>query len=117
MGKLKIKAAATENKKGTANADKTASTKKETLNDANKAAIASKALIDTKYVYPENCNTPALRKTFRAEIRRKIASFEKQFNALAEKTDKESKQLLKTKIAEYNSLIPVARKDLKPLKG
>lgn len=121
MGKLKLKGPETKETKGT-NADATATTKakgtksaKETLKDAATAVIANKALTEVKYIYPTDKVTPAERKAFRSEVRRKIASYTKKIDALRTQDNKEAKALLKENIAGYNTLIQV-RKDLKPIK-
>lgn len=114
--KLTLKAAAEKTAATSGSADTSKTAKKEQLKNATVAVIGAKALTSVKYKYPENAITPADRKKFRAEVRRKVKSVNKAIEGLREKTDKESKALLKEKISEYNAICDI-RTDLTRMKG
>lgn len=104
---------------GTAASEKTAknkSTKSENLKAATAEAVASKALTEVKYNYPDDVNTPAKRKTFRAETRRKIKSLLKRMDEAANSTDASTKAKLKELKAEYNNIAGNVRRDLEKIK-
>ena len=77
-----------------------------TLDKNNAKAIVAKAITkekDLKYVYPVDCDTLAKRKKYRAEVRRKMTSFEKQIAKLQTSDLKEDKTLLKNVTKEADS--------------
>lgn len=75
-----------------------------TLTAQNAASVAKKITDqkDLKYIYPEDCDTLAKRKTFRAECRRKLGAFEKQIAKLQASELKEDQKLLKEVIKTAN---------------
>lgn len=78
---------------------------KKTLDDKTALSVA-KEITDKKelkYIYPANATTLDTRKKFRAEVRRKIASQEKEIAKLMASTLKEDKALLDAKSKEYDA--------------
>ena len=60
---------------------------------------------DLKYNYPADCDTLPARKKFRAEVRRNIASFEKDIAKLMGSDKKEDVKLLKAKTKAADSYL------------
>lgn len=71
----------------------------------DKVKKEEKAKAEKKYKYPEDCNTPALEKTFRRKARATRSSFEEKIEALIGLEDKESKSKLKALRTEFDTFM------------
>lgn len=71
----------------------------------DKVKKEEKAKAEKKYKYPEDCNTPALEKTFRRKARATKSSLEEKIQALTGAESKEDKAKLKELQGELATFI------------
>lgn len=75
------------------------------LDDANAASVTKKAITekkDLKYIYPKAADDIPKRKAWRAEVRRKIAAFEKELGKLQYSKLEEDQELYEKKREDYD---------------
>ena len=89
-------------------------TPKGKVDKANAAKIGSDLALNsrTKYIYPEDCSTPAKRKAYRAKFRKNLAAASKELKGLAKKTDADSVKRAKELEASITQL-KTTRSDMK----
>lgn len=103
--KTSNKATTTKKKKVEEPAAELPKAKKAKLDDANAASVTKKAITekkDLKYIYPKEADDIPKRKAFRAEVRRKIAAFEKELGKLQYSKLEEDQELFEKKSEQYH---------------